>query len=420
IKQHFPTLSEIIDRRHPEEEKGKPAPKPAPEGRPGQQNAPPVQMGGTVGWDEADLLSLQARFQWKAVPSTLEVLLAQEDLWVYEALLRVVRNTNNTSGDPANYVKPVNRKMAGVKRIIAMQIGQDAVNSWQASDQTVIRMAANAPGGAAPAPAKNAGMSPHIVPGVDTHQPGRPQSLAGRYVDDQGRPLADPAQQPYAEFRMMPINLRVVIEQNQIPKLLAECANSNMPIEVRKVRILAEEFPPFDPGEAGGTTTTGIEPGYKPHGGPGPAHPGAGPVPGPGGTPNAVTGGQDEECVNPMIPPVPLEVQGIIYIYNPPNRENLGKGTAGGAVAPGGGPAGPTPPGPTPPAPGTPPGPKLPAAPGVVPPGPPGPAKIPTPGVSEVQGAAKPAPAPGNPGQAPSPTPPPGPPATPLPPGGQP
>ena len=40
---------------------------------------------------------------------------------------------------------------------------------------------------------------------------------------------------------MMPINLRVLIHQKQVTKLLAECGNSNMPIVVRAVR--------FRPGE---------------------------------------------------------------------------------------------------------------------------------------------------------------------------
>ena len=58
--------------------------------------------------------------------------------------------------------------------------------------------------------------------------------------------MADPAQQPYGEFRMMPINLKVVIEQREIPRLLAECANSAMRIDVRGVRILVEKPAPVE------------------------------------------------------------------------------------------------------------------------------------------------------------------------------
>ena len=66
-------------------------------------------------------------------------------------------------------------------------------------------------------------------------------ALAGRYVGDEGKPLGNPAQQPYGEFRMMPIDLKVVIEQRDIPRLLAECANSAMRIDVRAVRVLVDD-----------------------------------------------------------------------------------------------------------------------------------------------------------------------------------
>ncbi len=44
---------------------------------------------------------------------------------------------------------------------------------------------------------------------------------------------------------MMPINLKVVIEQKDIPRLLAECANSAMRIDVRGVRILVQQPRPW-------------------------------------------------------------------------------------------------------------------------------------------------------------------------------
>ncbi|MGA2063704.1 MAG: hypothetical protein ABSG86_01985 [Thermoguttaceae bacterium] len=409
IKEHFPTLTAMIDRRYVPEDTGGGAKPPGPRGTP--EKAPAVQPVGTVWWEDADWKKTEERFtRGTTTPSTIEVLLAQEDLWVYEALLRVIRNSNNSSADPANYVKPANHKMAPVKRIMAMQIGQDAVASWQASDQSVIRLpAAGAEGGAKGGPAAGGVPPGPSGPRSGTQRggpmgtaagSGRPGALAGRYVDDQGKPLTDPTQQPYAEFRMMPINLRVVIEQNQIPKLLAECANSNMPIEVRKVRLLEAEFPPFEPAaEAGTTPGTGpaAAPGKHMLQGPGPGafhpqQPGTGA--GPRGKTETLSGEEEDEAINPMEPPVLVEVQGIIYIYNPPVRENLGKGTAGGAVA-------------------TPTGPGVPPGPATVPPGPAAP--VPKPAVP-----AKPAPTPPvGPGLGVSPPPPLGP-ATPKPPAGGP
>ena len=72
--------------------------------------------------------------------------------------------------------------------------------------------------------------------------------LAGRYVDNAGKPLDDPTQQPNQEFRMMPIDMRLIIEQKDIPKLLTECARFEHADDVRAVRILSEKPGPFDPG----------------------------------------------------------------------------------------------------------------------------------------------------------------------------
>ena len=74
-----------------------------------------------------------------------------------------------------------------------------------------------------------------------------------RYVDDKGQPLpASEPEYPYVkssgEFKMMPIRMSLVMDERSLPKLLVECGNSNMPIEVRRVRILKTQDPPADLG----------------------------------------------------------------------------------------------------------------------------------------------------------------------------
>jgi hypothetical protein len=158
--------------------------------------------------------------------------------------------------------------------------------------------------------------------------------LAGRYVDDKGQPLADPAQQPFNEFRMMPITLKVIIEQKEIPRFLAECANSAMRIDVRRVRILVQPVPPLDGGAAdsSGAAAGGARP--TPVG-----RTGQGTGGGRGGAANSEGSGDstyDEEAADPVFPPVPVEVHGIIYIYNPPVAKNPGEkaGENGNPTAP--------------------------------------------------------------------------------------
>ena len=91
--------------------------------------------------------------------------------------------------------------------------------------------------------------------------------LEGRYVDDKGEPLLYEseypyAKHPYAEFKMMPIRMDLVMDQRRLPRLLVECANSNMPIEVRRIRIATgtgSESLNLSPGNR--PTAMGMEPG---------------------------------------------------------------------------------------------------------------------------------------------------------------
>jgi hypothetical protein len=204
--------------------------------------------------------------------------------------------------------------------------------------------------------------------------------LTGRYVDDKGQPTDDPSKH-YDEFRMMPIDIRVVIEQEAIPKLLAECANSNMPIDVRMLRFTVQEPPPPLDVESGATAAA---PGAAPAGG----HGGGGPAlrPGPAAGAAATGGEAEEDGRDTNFPPVTLEVQGIIYIYNPP--------ITAAKPAEGGGPVGVAPePGPA----------KPPAAPGPAPkvPGPATPPAVPGPATPPAGVPPKPAVAPEKPAAGP-------------------
>ena len=105
LKRYLPTLLEIVDARRPA--------------------APATADGewiGTVDWNESDFHALEDRFGWEEVPSTLGVLLAQEDLWVYEALLRVIRSTNEGATGSAT---------AAIKQIEILKIGNAASEAWR-------------------------------------------------------------------------------------------------------------------------------------------------------------------------------------------------------------------------------------------------------------------------------------------------
>jgi len=302
-------------------------------GRAGEREAPDVQMVGIVDWPDHE--QLMQRFFWESVPSTLRVRMAQEDLWVYEALLRVIKNTNEGATTYEN---------AAVKRINAIQIGQEALGAAPKKRGT------GASGGPLFPTTSAAGGFPVTVDGnTDVDQfsagasmpttagapstgtlgmPAAPQSAAdaeraelldGRYVDEEGNPLRlQPGQEkiehPYAEFKMMPIRLELVMDQRKIRRLLAECANSSMPIEVKRLSIIAQEG--RRPGA--GSRVPSLA---------GPRGPG-GMLPQtlPATLPATLPTSGEQMQFGPW--DLPIEIEGIIYIYNRPDPTLLGTGTA--------------------------------------------------------------------------------------------
>ena len=292
IKNYLSNLKNEVDARRPADsaaDVAKPAATngnvPGMSGREAAANAN-VESIGTVDWNPADYKRLESRFEWpgQLPPTTLAVVLAQEDLWVYEALLRVIHGVNETG--------------LAVKRIEAIDISKDAAVSWEAAADTVVR-----------GPSLT-GHPVHVRSGGlgEQNDPIR-LLLENRYIDDKDQPVPPIpeypfARHPYSEFKMMPVRLKLVMDQRYLPSLLAECANSSMPIEVRRVRICKTQSTPL---ELAATSVqhgnTPSEPGYRST------------APEPGG------GGESQEL---GLDDVPVEIYAVIYILNPPDREKLG------------------------------------------------------------------------------------------------
>ena len=69
--------------------------------------------------------------------------------------------------------------------------------------------------------------------------------LTGRYIGEDNTPLKAEDKPPYSEFNMMPVCLKLAIDQRHIPDLLVSCANSAMPIDVKHVRVSPDNNVPF-------------------------------------------------------------------------------------------------------------------------------------------------------------------------------
>jgi hypothetical protein len=316
-----------------------------------------MKMIGVVEWDPADQARLVQRFNWQTWPTTQQVRLAQEDLWVYEALLRIIKNTNG---------RVKNRNDAAIKQIQALQIGRDASLAWQKFGS--VGYPSGPVGGGGPGgptsydgytrSTTSAGSTP---PAGEFHDPqytsARPsgpssrygppsgygpygQSAAptdGRYVDEEGQPLGAGQEHPYAEFKLMPIRMVLLMNQTKLSKLLVECANSNMPVEVRSVSVGVDSGTmvnlgmPTLMGAGSGSLSHGYGAGYdsgRPSG-----HDGSYSGYGPGSYPPTGAAGGATGLVQRRTLDVPVEIQGTICIFNPPNESKLGTGAAAKAPA---------------------------------------------------------------------------------------
>lgn len=238
-------------------------------------DAPKADAGQfKVVWDASNQQDVQKSLAMPTRPNSARVRLAQEDLWVYAALLRIIAETNKT----APYTP-------WIKKIQQLKIGVDAAKLFEdgmASGH--IDLAQTAGGDAAGAEAAPTYAEP-AGEGVEAALDD------GRYVDEAGKKQAGGTAQGQ-QFKRMPVYLSIEMDQRKINELLTACANYPLPVEVRQFRINPEK----------GKSNTGQPAGQR-------------------GAPAGAAGpGQAEK--DPL--DVEVEIHGIIYIYNPPDGAKLG------------------------------------------------------------------------------------------------
>jgi len=217
-------------------------------------------------WNPENQQRIYKSFDWDRRPSTAKVLLAQEELWVYEVLCDVVAGVNKSATGPHN---------AAIASINELSVGYPAAedNPGGANGSRLTRklprgaadpmsglppdmMATGAPGmpgasGGRPPNPRFSGIqaggpgaggpgsvSPEAAPAVDPDE----ELRNWVYVDFSGKPLTAAELAAAVDSQMvhlMPFVLRVVIDQRQIDALLVGLATAAVPIDVRQVRINA-------------------------------------------------------------------------------------------------------------------------------------------------------------------------------------
>jgi hypothetical protein len=298
-------------------------------------------------WRPEDQKRLLESFTWNKPPSTTKVRLAQEELWVYGLFCDAIRRINEGStalfdarittveelavGYPAAEDQPggqgtgrviADRRPAvapGVSgfedALLAGEPGQGMPGEQLQSRPPHPRFSGGEEGLEAAVPRSFAPL-PGLGEGPDGEETGpslTPDDMLKQwiYVDFNGRPLMAPelATAPDAQLvHLMPFVMRLVMDQRQIDRLLADLAASPVPIDVRQVRINPSARGAGGEGVFGGPRDGGFE---TPAGG----------------------GGQSERR-RPF--DVIVELRGTVGLATPPNPAAVGGGSEQAAVADGG------------------------------------------------------------------------------------
>jgi hypothetical protein len=278
-------------------------------GAEGDPSQPYEEPDFIVYW--ADQQSIRDELAPRATPSSKRIWKTQEDLWVYEALLTIIADTNKAAHADRN-------SNAAIRVIASLEVGRVAAQASRSRNRIDMpESAAAAPGGMMGEGMEGEMGSPLGRGGEGTGMEGGgyggeygemggrgmgaegadPDTglFDGRYVGADGAPIPDPGDgNPAAfgtEFKRLPVRMRLWMDQRWLPQLITECANAPLQVEVQEVRIN-----PAETGSGGGYSRGG-DMQYGPASG-------------------AMAAVEMAPDLEPNMKTV--VIQGIVYIFNPP------------------------------------------------------------------------------------------------------
>ncbi|MEW4560910.1 hypothetical protein AB1K70_00180 [Bremerella sp. JC770] len=267
------------------------------------------------------------------VPTTKEVLYAQENLWVLRNIMNVIAKTNGdiSSAHQATIkaidtiefgreVMPIRSKVVIPRSPLAAGADEFGMDGMGMDGMGMDGMGGMDEYGMDGMGMDGMGMGPDGMPldGMEM-DPGDYRYVDKDYaklmVDDLRAATTEPTSENYylSVAKRLPVRMRFLMDQREIDKLLVECGNADLMIEVRQVRINPD--------------TSGVGGGAGGMGAPGMGNfdmgamdIGGGEFGGMGGRGSRNGDGVDQA---EKIFDAPVEIYGIIYIYNPVNRDLL-------------------------------------------------------------------------------------------------
>ncbi len=248
-----------------------------------------------------DQEEVKSTLVWDRQPSPLRVWVTQENLWVYQTLLRAIAATNEASGADRN-------SNAAVQQILEMKVGPLAARESRATGRIFVPESTSALGGLEGEMFSEEMMGEEGLDGGGMGEFGEGEGLGadsetmellyGRYLDENNLPLALPEEVTFpigTEFKRLPVRLALYMDQRWINRLIIELANAPLQVEVQEVRIN-----PTDNANSGGGM----------------------------GDPAAPFANKTDEiqAFNRRPSVVPVVLQGIVYIFNEPDPSVLNPG----------------------------------------------------------------------------------------------
>jgi hypothetical protein len=255
VKPNLERIFEIVNIRRPKEEANNTGLV-----LPGMDANKGVEQIGIVEWVSSKRQELRDRFTMNEIPSTIWVRTKMEDMWIYESLVNIIAKINEGSTDSLN---------ATIKRIEKLDLAQWAIYDSQKNPGADLKLKKPDAGMGGPTPSGQDDSLVHIPGHGEQKIPADMALIDGRYIDENNHPVpaeaafsgfVDPQsvegknftsqlekhpgaggqpravkEPPFTEFRQVFVDMQFVMDQRKIPDLMAACANSPLPIEIRQV-----------------------------------------------------------------------------------------------------------------------------------------------------------------------------------------
>ena len=279
------------------------------------------------------------------LPSTQQIIFAQEDLWVLTALMEIIKATNGEAYAQHNAV---------IRQIESIKIGKAAAALGKVTGVTKVQAGAPGAGSMGATSPPMASFSESAAGGD-----GAVVSDDGRYVDKERKPLPtvqlaaaatsnDAASAYLLVAKRMPVVMNLKMDGRKLTRLLIECGNSELPVEVWRVRFGAiSDTAGVVTGPAGlqAATQTTAGPRVQPKqrmrkagmGDTGRTKKRTTNIGTSADRERIFTGFSSGEALDTPFPyDVPVQVYGIVYLFNTVDKEKLGTGDVSEAARPDG------------------------------------------------------------------------------------